>query len=112
MSPEPGSLDTAPESECVSCHGAQLSPGLVTVRTCVTRSVHFILCPVAQSSDLTTRIQPSFTMHSLDSSHYGYLAQEVIPGYSPTPSPPYSPFSQPEAFFTFPSTAASYNEVN
>ena len=51
-------------------------------------------------------------MHSLDSSHYGYLAQEVIPGYSPTPSPPYSPFSQPEAFFTFPSTAASYNEVN
>ena len=52
-------------------------------------------------------------MHTLDSSHYGYLAQEVIPGYSPTPSPPYSPFSQPEAFFTFPSTAASYNnEVN
>ena len=51
-------------------------------------------------------------MHTLDSSHYGYLAQEVIPGYSPTPSPPYSPFTQTEAFFTFPSSAANYsNEV-
>ena len=52
-------------------------------------------------------------MHTLDSSHYGYLAQEVIPGYSPTPSPPYSPFLQSETMFTFPATAAGYNnEVN
>ena len=52
-------------------------------------------------------------MHTLDSSHYGYLAQEVIPGYSPTPSPPSSPFLQSETMFTFPATAAGYNnEVN
>ena len=52
-------------------------------------------------------------MHTLDSSHYGYLAQEVIPGpgYSPTSSPPYSPFLQSETLFNFPNPAAGTDAV-
>ena len=95
--PEPGSLCRS----VLTWHGSQFSPDSDTVSTWLpSLSAHFNTSILYNEKVFTYPCLTWFkriakyhkkagaTMHTLDTSHYGYLPQDVIPGYSPAPSPP------------------------